>query len=363
MVDALALHADGHVALEGVLRGAEIDEVAHVGVRPIIQGRVAAEQRRLQRPPARVMQPAADGEAGDLTLRIVEKLTWIVDDAVHPEHGVACSHAQPRRIGNVEPVVGVAADEGQAIGLAQDMFGIDEQIAFVGAIVIGGGAAVGAFDTELRPLELSRYEEVCVPARRSVLEARLVGSVAAAVQRHLAAVVEQADLGSDVDDARRLQPVLGRHGAGDQAHAFHQPRAEGLAEHRNAFRQDDPVDAVLQVVVIVAHVELTETVLGDSGELQDDLIELLVVALRQSLDGGVGHRIDGGAQRRFDGLPGRVEPLSRHHDRRHCSRIAGGVRRIGRRGLGGAGGRGCGVDLGPGLCRRKRQRRHSGGRQ
>jgi hypothetical protein len=79
-----------------------------------------------------------------------------------------------------------------------------------------------------------------------------------------------------------------------------QARAERLAEHRKAFGQDRAVDAILQVGVIVADVELAKAVLHHAGQLQHDLAELLVVATRQSLDLRIGHAIGIGTQAFLD---------------------------------------------------------------
>ena len=49
-------------------------------------------------------------------------------------------------------------------------------------------------------------------------------------------------------------------------------RAEALTEHRNAFGENDAVQTKLNVVVVVAHVELTETILTDARHLKDYLI-------------------------------------------------------------------------------------------
>ena len=61
-------------------------------------------------------------------------------------------------------------------------------------------------------------------------------------------------------------------------------RIEGLAEHVDAFGKDDPVQPVLQAVVLAADVQLPERVLRDTGRLQNHLIEESVVAARRGLD-------------------------------------------------------------------------------
>jgi hypothetical protein len=93
-----------------------------------------------------------------------------------------------------------------------------------------------------------------------------------------------------------------------------QARAERLAEHREALGQDGAVDAILQAVMVVAHVELAEAVLHHAGQAQHDLVELLVVAAGQRLDDRVGDAVAGRAERRLDRGPRLVEPLGGDDD-------------------------------------------------
>ena len=100
----------------------------------------------------------------------------------------------------------------------------------------------------------------------------------------IAAIVEHAGLGLDVDDAGGAVAIFGRQRAGDQAHRFRQPRIQGLAEHRNAFGQDDAVEAVLQAVMLAADMQLAEGFLRHARRLQDHRIERGIVAARLILD-------------------------------------------------------------------------------
>ena len=69
-----------------------------------------------------------------------------------------------------------------------------------------------------------------------------------------------------------------------------QPGIQGLAEHRNAFRQDDAVEAVLQAIMLAADVQLAEGILRHARRLQDHRIERGIVAARLVLNvlGGDG---------------------------------------------------------------------------
>jgi len=53
-----------------------------------------------------------------------------------------------------------------------------------------------------------------------------------------------------------------------------------LSESADAFRNDDAIDAVLQIGVVAAHVQLTVGILHDTGCLQKDLVERLGIPER-----------------------------------------------------------------------------------
>ena len=90
--------------------------------------------------------------------------------------------------------------------------------------------------------------------------------------------------GTGMPGAFVLQAIFGGQGAVDQLDAFRQARIEGLAEHRNAFGQDDAVEAVLQAVMLAADMQLAEGILRHAGRLQDHRIELEIVAARLALE-------------------------------------------------------------------------------
>ena len=112
--------------------------------------------------------------------------------------------------------------------------------------------------------------------------------MAAAIHRCRAAIVEPG-LGGDVDYTGGTQTVLRWQRTGQEVEAVNQPRRQRLAKYRQPFRQDDTVDAILEIVVVVADVELAKAVLHYTRQLQDNLIELLVVATGKRLDRRVGN--------------------------------------------------------------------------
>src|SRR5258708_611320 len=96
------------------------------------------------------------------------------------------------------------------------------------------------------------------PCPSSVVEARLDGTVAAAIQRDRTAGSLKPVLRRDIDDAGGAQPVLCRQCAGEHAQRGNEARIQGLAKDADALRQDDAVQSILQTVVLTADMELTE---------------------------------------------------------------------------------------------------------
>ncbi|MGY4318773.1 hypothetical protein [Bradyrhizobium sp. JR3.5] len=80
--------------------------------------------------------------------------------------------------------------------------------------------------------------------------------MAAAIDADAAGIVEGVGLGLDVQHTGSAQAILRGQCARDQRHAADDPGVDDLAEGADAVRQHDPVDTVLQVGVLVAHVQL-----------------------------------------------------------------------------------------------------------
>ena len=140
----------------------------------------------------------------------------------------------------------------------------------------------------------------------------------------LGAGVGRAGFQGDVDDARGVQAVLGRQGAGEQRHLVGVARGQDVVEQRQALGQLHAVEPVLHVAVVAAHVDLAETVLHHAGRAQQHLVQGRVLALRDVLDDAVAEIVDRGAEAGLDGAARFVEPRRRDGD---------AERRIGERGL------------------------------
>src|SRR6185312_7633324 len=123
-------------------------------------------------------------------------------------------------------------------------------------------AAVRALDAQRVGVVVAGDEIIEAARRTGIARAGIERAMTAAIQAYFAAIVEQSGLGLDVDDAGGAIAIFRRQGAIDQAHGLREARIQGLAEDGNAFRQDDPVDAVLQAVMLAADMELAEGILG-----------------------------------------------------------------------------------------------------
>src|SRR5246127_1629664 len=105
-----------------------------------------------------------------------------------------------------------------------------------------------------------------------------------------------------------MQAILRRQRAGQQLHVADEGRLENLREAGNAVRQQNSVDAVLNVAVLVADVKiaLARRVLVDARKLQSEVAELNGVPLRETLDVTLRESIVGGANLRQEDI---IAPL------------------------------------------------------
>jgi hypothetical protein len=103
--------------------------------------------------------------------------------------------------------------------------------------------------------------------------------------------------------------VLRGQGAGEQRQIPDNAGVEDLPEGADAVGQHDAVDAVLQVGVLVAHMQFAarRRILGHARKLQQHLVQRRVVALRQRLDLLMVDLMDGRAAGRGDILASLVE--------------------------------------------------------
>ncbi|WP_293382355.1 hypothetical protein [Phenylobacterium sp.] len=281
-----------------------------VDVGRVLQLGIAGEDRGLDGELVGGLQIGDDGVGGALLLVLVELRRREGGDAVQVE---AQGRLQAGRVGDLELVLRGPGDQRDAAGVVEDVVEVAEGLVLVGVVVDRGAAAVRALDADVGAGVAAGEEGAVGAGRAAVLDRGLDHPVAAAVDTHLAGVVEAA-LGGDVDDAGVADAVLRGQGAGDQVDIGGEARRQRLAEHLQALGQDDVVQAELDVAVVAADVQLAEAVLRHARRLQDHLIELRIGAGRQVVDERLGHGIAGGAQRGLDLGPRRVQPRGGDHD-------------------------------------------------
>src|ERR1700732_2182301 len=105
-----------------------------------------------------------------------------------------------------------------------------------------------------------------------------------------------------------MQAILRRQRAGEQLHVADERGLKNLREAGNAVGQQNSVDAILNVAVLVADVEITlaRRVLVDARRLQREVAELDSICLRDVLDVPLSEFIGTGASLRQDNI---VAPL------------------------------------------------------
>jgi len=90
-------------------------------------------------------------------------------------------------------------------------------------------------------------------------------------------------------------------------------RIDFLTEPSDSFRNQDVVNAKLEVGVFVANMELAIGILCDAWSLQDDMIEWRIRALRLVLNLLLRNRIFRSAQIRYNLVSSRVELPGHNH--------------------------------------------------
>jgi hypothetical protein len=101
----------------------------------------------------------------------------------------------------------------------------------------------------------------------------------------MSAIEAGAALGMHVDHRGGLVAVLRGQSTGQEVDTLGEARIVNLAEvAADPLRELYAVDAVLDVGVLAAHVDLTVGILRHARRLQDHLVEGSIVALRQALE-------------------------------------------------------------------------------
>ena len=154
----------------------------------------------------------------------------------------------------------------------------------------------------------------------SVFETRHDGIEAADFERSFAPGKGSPAFGMNVDHASGAETELCGERTRDERDAVYYPRWEFLAEPGDAFRQQDIIDAVLQIGVLPAHVELAEGILRDTRKTQNGLVKWSVFALRLLAQAIRPDGVASGSEAGHDLLARNVECLTGHDDAVRCRR-------------------------------------------
>ena len=146
-----------------------------------------------------------------------------------------------------------------------------------------GRARCRILDAQVVVVVAAVEKVVQLPLGTAIGETRAEGVVGAAIDRRRAPLIKAPALRLDVHHARRAQPVFRGQRPGDEPQALHEARIQFLAETRDAFRQHDVIDAVLQVRVFPAHMDLAQRIRRHARGAQQQLIEPAVLPRRQRL--------------------------------------------------------------------------------
>jgi len=155
----------------------------------------------------------------------------------------------------------------------------------------------------------SRHEILRLAGGAAIFEVGRNGLVTAAIEADATAVVEGIRLGLDVDDTRRAQAVLGGQRAGDQRKVAYNAGVEDLAEGRDTVGELNAVDAILNIAVLVAHMQIAagRRILRHAGSLQQHLVQTGIDALWQRFDRLMAQLECSGADRGKDRISRRVQ--------------------------------------------------------
>ena len=179
------------------------------------------------------------------------------------------------------------------------------------------------------PQEGAGGEQVPAADHAGIARMRLDRAEAAAVEPDRAARIERAGARLQADHGVGAEAELRRQRPRQHRHAPQRARIEDLPEALQAFRQLHAVDAVLQVPVLAADMDVAEAVLHHARRLQQHLVERLVGAARQRLDRAAIDLVLARPEPGEDALPRRFRPPRLHHQlgQRRLGQIGGERRR------------------------------------
>src|SRR5207249_5764916 len=108
-------------------------------------------------------------------------------------------------VGNLEAVIGAPGQDRQAVTLIEDVLEIAEDVLLTGVVVERGGAAVRRLVPEAVADHVAGDEVGVGAGGAAVVDTRLDRGVTAAVDGYVAAGLQRATLGGQIDDAGAAQ--------------------------------------------------------------------------------------------------------------------------------------------------------------
>src|SRR5579885_441741 len=316
-IAGVALQTAGPTAAEDSRRGAVVDQVALViGIKR--QCGVTAEGGEL------VVKPRPERSLpGQHTVVILLELIFVkVYRRIERHTRQLVDLRLTGTVGNLEMIDGGPGNQAEALRGAQEIREVPKPLTLVGLVVIGAGTRGRRLHAQLVLQILACKVIVEIFFGAAELEAGLQRRVLAAVQVEVAAAEAQAAAGMDVDYGSGLVAVLSRQSTGQKVDALGEAGIVDLAEiAADTLRHLDTVDAVLDVAVLAAHMNLAVSVLGYTGRLQEHLVERGVVALGQVPDGLAAEAIDAAAGLRRQFIACRFQPLGDHRQAQRLLRL------------------------------------------
>ena len=300
----VGLHAPGEIGLGEVGVGAVEHQFAARRIGNEAGARPADERCQLDVEPLAGELEGKHGEMGLVALVLVEQGRIELAAAFeHELRGLAGA------VGYLETGDRAAAEQRNPAGLAEQQRRIAEAAPLPGAVVdrIAFGRRVG--DAEVA-LEIACRNEQVEPAKGVAPGgAGLDRAVAATIDADIAARIESAAAGPELDHAGGAEAVLRGQCASDHRDRLGDAGVDESAEPGNALGHGDAVEPVLDIAVFVADVDFgVRVAVGrHPRHLQQNVVQVAVRAAGQGIERRAIERGDAGAERGLDRIARGVE--------------------------------------------------------
>src|SRR5581483_4443412 len=148
LVSRIALQCVCDITLIRPLRDAVEEQVAELWVRRELQTRIARDERGLKGEIASGVLQAQRSEVRDFALVLVEVVAAKIRLAVDGQAGTDPGGRHAAQVGYLKVIVGAADEEGDPVGLVEDVLEVAEAMVLLGVIVQRRARAIRRFDPE-----------------------------------------------------------------------------------------------------------------------------------------------------------------------------------------------------------------------